>query len=163
MSFTSVSGGGFSMLLRTLTAAVIGGMESLPVPFAAAAGLGIVQELGAWTFHTSTHVNALNLAVILVVPPPPRAKFTRPTATGVCMTKLHWDLFLAVPAAMLVTAVVAALIGLPALRIRGPFLAVTTLAFAVTASTYFLDNRYMGWFVPDRVPRPALWNRVRFD
>src|SRR5439155_5161522 len=55
------------------------------------------------------------------------------------------------------------LIGLPALRISGPFLAVTTLAFAVTSSTFFLDRRYVPWFVPDFVPRPALWGRVVFD
>ena len=37
-SFTSVSGGGFSLLLRTLAAAVIGGMESLPITAVAAVG-----------------------------------------------------------------------------------------------------------------------------
>ncbi|MDQ1397914.1 MAG: branched-chain amino acid transport system permease protein livM, partial [Acidimicrobiaceae bacterium] len=74
-----------------------------------------------------------------------------------------WDLFLAVPAAMAVTAAVSVLIGIPALRIRGPFLAVTTLAFAVTSSTFFLDARHVPWFVPDFVPRPTLWNRVTFD
>src|SRR5207248_9839371 len=63
--------------------------------------------------------------------------------TGTLLTKAGWDLFLAVPAAMAVTAGVAVLIGLPALRIRGPFLAVTTLAFAVTSSTFFLDRRYV--------------------
>jgi len=40
---------------------------------------------------------------------------------------------------------------------------VSTLAFAVTSSTFFLDHRYVPWFVPDLVPRPALWNRVTFD
>jgi hypothetical protein len=29
----------------------------------------------------------------------------------------------------------------------------------VTSSTYFLEDRYFSWFVPDQVARPALWNR----
>jgi branched-chain amino acid transport system permease protein len=78
------------------------------------------------------------------------------------MSRHGWDLFAAVPAAVIVTALVALLIGIPALRVRGPFLAVTTLAFAVTSSTFFLDRRYVSWFVPDLVARPALWNRVTF-
>jgi branched-chain amino acid transport system permease protein len=49
---------------------------------------------------------------------------------------------------------------LPALRIRGPFLAVTTLAFAVTSSTYFLEDRYFPWFIETSISRPVLWNRL---
>ncbi|MBA2608856.1 MAG: ABC transporter permease [Actinobacteria bacterium] len=254
-SFSSVSGGGFSLLLRTLAAAVIGGMTSLPITFVAAVGLGILQELGAWTFHTSTYVDALLLFVILFVFLSQRERFSRATETGIstwkalrevrpipaelrslpevrvglwtlrgllaagvlafplwaepsqeqlagiiliyaivavslvvltgwggnislghwalvgfgaCTTgtlvaRHGWDLFLAIPAAMIVTGGVAFLIGLPALRISGPFLAVTTLAFAVTSSTYFLENRYFNWFVPDHVDRPPLWNRFRYD
>jgi branched-chain amino acid transport system permease protein len=253
-SFTSVSGGGFSLLLRTLAAAVIGGMESLPVTAAAAIGLGVLQELGAWWFHNATYVDAMLLVIILVALLAQRDKLTRaadtgigtrgamqevrpippelrslpevryglaalrgllivvaivvplllPPArqqllglvviysivavslvvltgwsgqislghwalvgfgaatTGVLMSRHGWDLFAAVPAAVIVTALVALLIGIPALRVRGPFLAVTTLAFAVTSSTFFLDRRYVSWFVPDLVARPALWNRVTF-
>jgi branched-chain amino acid transport system permease protein len=61
---------------------------------------------------------------------------------------------------MAVGAVVALVIGIPALRISGPFLAVTTLAFAVTAKTYFLEDRYVPWFVQEQVDRPALWKRL---
>ena len=46
---------------------------------------------------------------------------------------------------------VAVGIGLPALRIKGLFLAVTTLAFSVATSTWVLR---FGW-VPDQVTRPA--------
>lgn len=55
--------------------------------------------------------------------------------------------------------VVAALVlGLPALRIRGFFLAVTTLAFAVTTSSFVLR---IGWLAPDGiVDRPQLLGRV---
>jgi branched-chain amino acid transport system permease protein len=66
---------------------------------------------------------------------------------------------------MAVAAAVAVVIGIPALRISGPFLAVTTLAFAVTARTFFLDNRYVPWFVENDVTRPAVWKRlpISFD
>ena len=60
------------------------------------------------------------------------------------------------PVALVVGSVaggVAALaIGLPALRIKGLFLAVTTLAFSVAASTWFLA---LDW-VPEIVQRPEL-------
>jgi branched-chain amino acid transport system permease protein len=51
---------------------------------------------------------------------------------------------------------VAVLLGLPALRIRGLFLAVTTLAFSVVVSTVLLSDRYFGWMLPDVVHRPKL-------
>lgn len=70
------------------------------------------------------------------------------------------DLFVALPAAMAVSALVALVIGLPALRISGPFLAVTTLAFAVTSRFFFLEDRYLPWFVEEEVARPALWGRL---
>ena len=83
-------------------------------------------------------------------------------ATGTLLVSHGWDLFLAVPAGALVAAGAAFLIGLPALRISGPFLAVTTLAFATTSSSFFLRHRFVPWFIPDFVPRPALWDRVAF-
>jgi branched-chain amino acid transport system permease protein len=61
---------------------------------------------------------------------------------------------------MAVAAVAAVVIGIPALRVRGPFLAVTTLAFAVTTSTYFLNNSHFPWFVPGRILPPVLWERI---
>jgi branched-chain amino acid transport system permease protein len=63
---------------------------------------------------------------------------------------------LALLAAGLSGAGVATLLGLPALRIRGLFLAVTTLAFSVIASSVLLSDRYFGWLIPENVPRPKL-------
>ena len=64
------------------------------------------------------------------------------------------------PVALIVAGVcgagVATLLGLPALRIRGLFLAVTTLAFSVVASSVLLSQRYFGWLLPNSVPRPKL-------
>lgn len=57
---------------------------------------------------------------------------------------------------------VAIVLGLPALRIRGLYLAVTTLAFGVVASTVMLNPRYAGGILPRTVNRPKLlW--VRFE
>jgi branched-chain amino acid transport system permease protein len=71
-----------------------------------------------------------------------------------------WDIFPAMLAGTVVAALVALVIGLPALRIRGPFLAVTTLAFAVTSATYFLAGRYFPWFIESHIDRPALLGRL---
>ncbi|TML39453.1 MAG: hypothetical protein E6G27_10835 [Actinobacteria bacterium] len=253
-SFTSVSSGGYTLLLYVLTAAVIGAMTSLALTAVAAVGLGVVQSLGAWTFSNSTYVDALLLLVILAALLVKRERFNRAVesgvgtwralkevrpipaelrtlpevrtgllvlralllvgvlafpfvasparsqlaaliliygmvavslvvltgwaghlslghwalvgfggaATGTLLVAHGWDLFLAVPAGALVAAGAAFLIGLPALRISGPFLAVTTLAFAVTSSSFFLRHRFVPWFVPDFVPRPSLWDRIAF-
>lgn len=80
-------------------------------------------------------------------------------ATSVLIGRHELDLFVAIPTAMVVSALVALVIGIPALRISGPFLAVTTLAFAVTSKTFFLEDRYVPWFVEERIDRPVLWER----
>lgn len=49
---------------------------------------------------------------------------------------------------------VAAAVGLPALRLRGPQLAITSLAFAVAAPTILVLT--VGRWVPDSLERPAL-------
>ncbi len=59
----------------------------------------------------------------------------------------------------MVGALVAALIGVPALRIPGLYLAVTTLAFAVAFDSYFLNPVNFSSFVPDPIIRPVLWKR----
>jgi branched-chain amino acid transport system permease protein len=57
---------------------------------------------------------------------------------------------------------VALVVGLPALRLRGFFLAVTTLAFAMATSAYLLNDQYFSW-VPDAstvVIRPHLFGGI---
>ncbi len=58
-----------------------------------------------------------------------------------------WDVSLALLAAAAAAAVVAVIVGIPALRLRGPLLGVTTLAFAV-ASTQYLLNRSRNSMIP---------------
>jgi branched-chain amino acid transport system permease protein len=250
-SFESVSSGGPALLLRVFAAAVIGGMDSLPVTALAAVGLGIVSEFGAWTFSNGTYIDALLLFVILAALLLQRDRFSRAAesgigtykslrevrpipnelrevaevrwtryglpaaigivalvlpyiasdsqtqlaglvllyavvavslviltgwsgnislgqfafvgfgaaATGTLLQRHGWDLFLALPVGCALAAIAALVIGLPALRVRGPFLAVTTLAFAVTSSTFFLSAHFFPWFVTENVDRPVLWGR----
>ncbi|HET6875116.1 MAG TPA: ABC transporter permease [Acidimicrobiales bacterium] len=251
-SFGSVSGGGNSLLLRTLAAAVIGRMENLPRTVAAALGIGVFESLATWTSSNVTIVDASLVGVIVIALLVQRGAFSRMVegslssfkaireirpipaelrrlpevrigvrglqlvlvgfalllpvifstsqtylaalvliyamvglslliltgwagqvslgqfalagfggATTALLYQRHgWDFFLALIAGVLVSSLVALVIGLPALRIRGPFLAVTTLAFAVSASEYFLNGTYLPWFVQPEMSRPNLLGRV---
>lgn len=63
--------------------------------------------------------------------------------------------WIAIVIAPAVTGAIAGLIGIPALRIRGPFLAVSTLAFGLAATGVLFNERYFGWLLPDAVERPT--------
>jgi branched-chain amino acid transport system permease protein len=83
-------------------------------------------------------------------------------ATAAKLSSLGWDFFLCVIAAGLLGAAFSLVIGVPALRIRGPFLAVATLGLALTTSSFFLDPHYFPWFVVDNrvlVERPVLFGK----
>jgi branched-chain amino acid transport system permease protein len=71
------------------------------------------------------------------------------------------------PLAMLIGgatgALSAGLVGLPALRLRGLYLAVTTLAFALAMQHWLLNDRFFGWFPTSRLERPALFGRWSLD
>ena len=58
------------------------------------------------------------------------------------------DFLVCLGAAALTGTVVSLALGIPALKIKGPFLAVTSLAFAVTTGTFFLNNEYFPWLIP---------------
>lgn len=257
LSFNSVSQSGPELLLQTLAAAVIGGMESMPVTVLAAVGLGVASELSAWSYHDATAVDVVVFGLLLVAlllrrnklsraadsgistwkniqpvrPMPPELgslRLVRFTTRGIrlavlafalvfpllvsparsqlasliviyamvaaslvvltgwaghvslgqiafmgfggavmgdLVTKAHWDVLLALAAGSVVSALIAVVIGIPALRINGQmFLGVTTLAFGVTASTYFLVQQYFPWLVPtDSIDRPHLFGRIATD
>ncbi|HMG39811.1 MAG TPA: ATP-binding cassette domain-containing protein [Acidimicrobiales bacterium] len=70
------------------------------------------------------------------------------------------DMFLILGACAVAGGLVALIIGLPALRVSGQFLAVTTLAFAVAADNYFFNpSNNPSWF-PTNFDRPELWGAV---
>jgi len=83
--------------------------------------------------------------------------------TGNLVLKANVDLFVCLLAAGAAGAVIALLVGLPALRIRGLFLAVTTLAFAVALDSYFLNPVHFRGWIPQSIDRPVLWKRFPLE
>jgi branched-chain amino acid transport system permease protein len=81
---------------------------------------------------------------------------------GALIDRAGWPFPIALLVGSLVGAGVAVVLGLPALRIKGLYLAVTTLAFAVVASTVLLNQRYFGSILPVTVNRPKLFF-IRFE
>jgi branched-chain amino acid transport system permease protein len=69
------------------------------------------------------------------------------------------DLSLALIAAGLAGAVVAVVVGLPALRLSGLFLAVTTLSFSLACSNYLLNRKEQSWIPRDVVEARPLFKR----
>ena len=65
--------------------------------------------------------------------------------------------WVAVPLTALITGGIAFLIGIPALRIKGLFLAVSTLAFAFAIAGALFEESYFGWLLPTDVERPTLF------
>jgi branched-chain amino acid transport system permease protein len=82
---------------------------------------------------------------------------------GNLVAKSHADLFVALLAAGAAGALIALLVGLPALRIQGLFLAVTTLAFAIALDAYVFNPNRFGWMLPSDVRRPFLWDRFDLE
>ncbi|MEW6477024.1 MAG: ATP-binding cassette domain-containing protein [Actinomycetota bacterium] len=80
-------------------------------------------------------------------------------AAGNLLAEAHTDLFLALLGAGAAGLVTSVALGLPALRVRGLFLPVTTLALAVSMSSYFLNPTYVKSGIPDEVGRPVLLGR----
>ncbi|HEX2038836.1 MAG TPA: ABC transporter permease [Acidimicrobiales bacterium] len=77
----------------------------------------------------------------------------------------NMDFFLVLFLGIVAGAAAAILIGLPALRIRGLYLAVTTLAFAGAMESFFLDRsfRVAELILPapsEAIEMPVLWDRI---
>jgi branched-chain amino acid transport system permease protein len=86
-------------------------------------------------------------------------------AAGGLAANHRWDFFVTLAAGALAGAVLAVFVGLPALRIQGMFLAVTTLAFAFAVQA-LLTREYVGWLLPEPgrlVNRPVLWGRLDLE
>jgi branched-chain amino acid transport system permease protein len=77
----------------------------------------------------------------------------------------HWDLSIVILVGGLVGALAAIVIGIPALRIQGLFLAVATLGFALATSSWLLNAKYMKWIPRSsvRIPRYALFGHIGID
>ena len=80
---------------------------------------------------------------------------------GSLTSRLGWDISIAILVGGLVGAVVAVVIGYPAIRRRGLTLAVITLAFAVVTQTWLLNTEFFGdWLPVGRIERPDLFGVI---
>lgn len=71
-----------------------------------------------------------------------------------------WNILVALLVGGLVGSAVAIAVGIPALRIRGLFLAVATFAFTLAAGSFFLNPQEFSWVPASRLPvRPPLLGR----
>jgi branched-chain amino acid transport system permease protein len=85
---------------------------------------------------------------------------------GCLAARADADFFLALLAAGCAGAVAAVVIGLPALRIQGLYLAVTTLAFGLATQVYLLSPNYFRSVLPDTthpLERPRLYGYVDLE
>jgi branched-chain amino acid transport system permease protein len=75
---------------------------------------------------------------------------------------VHWtlDLSLALVVAAAAGALAALVVGLPALRLQGLYLAVTTLAFALAVSSWLLNDRFFDWVPNRRLTRHPLFGQI---
>ncbi|HUC05986.1 MAG TPA: ATP-binding cassette domain-containing protein [Acidimicrobiales bacterium] len=78
---------------------------------------------------------------------------------GDLVEKANVDFFQCLAAAAVGGALLAVVIGLPALRVRGEYLAVTTLALAVAMNSFFLNPTNFARIIPADFLRPLVWNR----
>jgi branched-chain amino acid transport system permease protein len=85
---------------------------------------------------------------------------------GALAAHLQADFFLTLLAAGAAGAVASLLIGLPALRIQGLYLAVTTLAFAIAVQVYLISPKYFSSILPSNaqpIQRPLLYGHFNVD
>ena len=239
---------GVGVMLIALAAAVIGGMDSIPITVVAALAIAVVSQVAFYAFHQSAIVDLVLLLVIIgafivqrrrlgrtdesssstwaateeVRPiPAPLARLAvvrssvrnltallvlvvlgypfvmSPSQTnlgslvfidgivvislviltgwggqvslgqyafvavgayvgGILSAKAGLPFLVALLGGSFAGAAVAVILGVTALRVRGLYLAVTTLAFAVVTSTVLLSRSYLGKYIPDRIGRPQI-------
>ncbi len=78
------------------------------------------------------------------------------TVGGALTSRLGWSFWEALPVTAIITMLIAVIVGLPALRIRGLYLAVVTFAFASSVSVLLFSDKYFGWLQPQNIRRPTL-------
>jgi branched-chain amino acid transport system permease protein len=78
---------------------------------------------------------------------------------GDMIMKANVDLFFCLAAAGVAGAILAVIVGVPALRIRGAYLAAVTLALGVAVNNFFLNPTYFPNIIPQQFTRPVLFGR----
>src|SRR3954470_9618667 len=84
--------------------------------------------------------------------------------SGMCTSRWQIDLTLALIIGGAAAAFAALLVGVPALRLQGLYLAVTTLAFGLSVTSWLLNEEFFGW-VPygKRIQVNPLFGRLDVD
>jgi ABC-type branched-subunit amino acid transport system ATPase component/ABC-type branched-subunit amino acid transport system permease subunit len=109
----------------------------------------VVTNADATTFTLIVAFGIVGLSVALITGLGGQLSLGQFAVAGVGATASYWVTYEGAPfvfgplAAATAAAAVSLVIGLPALRIRGPMLAVTTLAFALAAESWLLEQRWM--------------------
>jgi branched-chain amino acid transport system permease protein len=85
--------------------------------------------------------------------------------SATCTSRWHVDLTLGLLIGGCAGGVVAFAVGVPALRLRGLYLAVTTFALGLATEQWLLSDRFFGWFPKgdSRFERPPLFGQIRID
>ncbi len=78
-------------------------------------------------------------------------------------SRWHVDLTLSLVFAAAAGAIAALVVGLPALRLQGLYLAVTTLAFGLSVTSWLLNDRFFGWIPRDRLEVAPLFGKIDID
>jgi branched-chain amino acid transport system permease protein len=73
------------------------------------------------------------------------------------------DLSLALLIAGVAGALAAIVVGLPALRLQGLLLGVTTFAFALAMYSYFLNRQFFDWIPTQRIEREPIFGALDYD
>jgi ABC-type branched-subunit amino acid transport system ATPase component/ABC-type branched-subunit amino acid transport system permease subunit len=78
-------------------------------------------------------------------------------ACAILTTRLGWDFWIAFPAGGLLAAAAGALLAVPSLRVRGPYLAMVTIAFGFVVEQSAAELRELtgGWNGIMNIPRPS--------
>lgn len=85
-------------------------------------------------------------------------------AVAAAMHNAGWNPLTAIACAALAGSIVAMIVGIPALRIRGLFLAVATITFTIATGSYFLNPQDFTWIPAGRLPvRPMLFNKFDLE
>jgi branched-chain amino acid transport system permease protein len=85
---------------------------------------------------------------------------------GGLATRYNTDFFVTLAAALVAGALVAVLIGIPALRVPGLFLSVVTLAFGAAVQYAGLSTERFGWLLPPQgayINKPNLYGRINLS
>jgi branched-chain amino acid transport system permease protein len=85
--------------------------------------------------------------------------------SATCTVRWHVDLTLGLLIGGCAGGAVAFAVGVPALRLRGLHLAVTTFALGLATEAWLLSDRFFGWFPSSesRFERPPLFGRISID